>query len=236
MRAVISIVSARIEDYLEATFDLETRGLEPTVTALAESLAVTKGTVVSAVKKLVAAGMLEHERYGAVGLTESGRERALKIFRRHTFVSSLFSDLLGVERDKAVHLACCMEHEMDEDTERRLVVLTQYLSRAKREGAAWFGEMQERVENCTCLPLPLAMLKPGEEGAVAKVTAEGSLKKKILEMGLVPGTPIRFVRVAPLGDPLEIQVRSLSLSLRRSEASTVWIRKEDDRNVSCCGR
>lgn len=232
---MVPIVSARIEDYLEGIFDLETRGLEPTVTVLAENLSVTKGTVVSAVKKLVFAGMLEHEKYGVLNLTESGRERALKIFRRHTFVSSLFSEVLGMERGKAVHLACCMEHEMDEDMERRLIVLTQFLSQGKREGTVWFGQMQERLENCFCLPLPLAMFKPGEEGVVLRVTAEGALKKKLLEMGLVPGTPIRFLRIAPLGDPLEIRVRSLSLSLRRSEASTVWIRKEDDRDVPCCG-
>lgn len=232
---MVPVVSARIEDYLEATFDMETRGLEPTVTALAEGLSVTKGTVVSAVKKLVSAGMLEHEKYGALGLTESGRERALKIFRRHTFVSSLFTDVLGVERGKAVHLACCMEHEMDEDTERRLVVLTQFLARAKREKADWFAEMQDRLETCSCLPLPLVMVKPGEKAIVVRVTAEGSLKKRLLEMGLAPGTPVRFVRFAPLGDPLEVQVRNMSLSLRRNEASTVWVRDEKKTGVPCSG-
>lgn len=228
------MVSARIEDYLEAAFDMETRGLEPTVTALAERLAVTKGTVVSAIKKLVAAGMLEHERYGALGLTDTGRERALKIFRRHTFVSSLFSEVLGVEREKATHLACCMEHEMDEGTEQRLVVLTQFLSQAKREGAPWFAELQARLEKCHCLPMPLVMLDAGGKCTVVRVSAQGPLKRRLLEMGLVPGTSLQFLRTSPLGDPFEIQVGSTLLSLRRSEASTLWVRTEEADSPHCC--
>ncbi len=228
------MVSARIEDYLEAAFDMETRGVEPTVTALAEKLAVTKGTVVSAIKKLVAAGMLDHEKYGALGLTDTGRERALKIFRRHTFVSSLFSEVLGVDRDRAVHLACCMEHEMDEQTEQRLVVLTQFLSQARREKASWFGELQERLLRCHCLPMPLVMVDEGVQCTLVRVTAEGPLKRRLLEMGLVAGTAMTFLRTSPLGDPLEIQVGSTLLSLRRSEASTLWVRTEEADAPHCC--
>lgn len=57
--------------------------------------------------------MLEHEPYGAVRLTEAGREKALKIYRRHEIISSLFIEMLGMDKSQANNLACIMEHEMD---------------------------------------------------------------------------------------------------------------------------
>ena len=50
-----------------------------------------------------------------------------------------------------------------------------------------------------------------------------SYREKLLAFGLTPGTVIEIVRVAPLGDPLEIRVRGTALSLRRGEASAVAV-------------
>ena len=76
-------LTARIEDYLEELYLLESTGREVTVTDLAERLGITKGTVTATVQKLVELGMVEHERYGALHLTPEGRRRGLEVFRRH---------------------------------------------------------------------------------------------------------------------------------------------------------
>ena len=47
--------------------------------------------------------------------------------------------------------------------------------------------------------------------------------QRLMMMGLIPGTPFTVVRVAPLGDPIEIKVRGFNLSLRREEASGLWV-------------
>jgi len=47
-----------------------------------------------------------------------------------------------------------------------------------------------------------------------------------MEMGLLPGTRVRIVRVAPLGDPIELRVRNYSLSVRRAEAAKITVRPE----------
>ncbi len=64
-------------------------------------------------------------------------------------------------------------------------------------------------------------------GAVARVAgyAEGgaAYRQKLLSMGLTPGTAFRMVRVAPLGDPVEIELRGFRLSLRKSEAEALLI-------------
>ncbi len=68
-------------------------------------------------------------------------------------------------------------------------------------------------------------LKAGDSAVVAGFfKGKDSYRKKLLAMGITPGTPFRVVRVAPLGDPVEIQVRGYLVSLRREEAALISVR------------
>jgi len=69
----------------------------------------------------------------------------------------------------------------------------------------------------------LPELSPGEKGKVVKVTGEGSMHRRILDMGIVRGVEIDVERVAPLGDPMEISLRGYHLSLRKEEAACIII-------------
>lgn len=70
----------------------------------------------------------------------------------------------------------------------------------------------------------LNTLIPGERGIVGKLaTPSFEVRQRLLEMGLTKGITIRVVRVAPLGDPIEIELRGYRLSLRRKEAEAVMI-------------
>ena len=72
----------------------------------------------------------------------------------------------------------------------------------------------------------LKTLKPGMEARVVRVHGEGALRRRIMEMGLTPGAPIRVRKIAPLGDPVEILVRGYALSLRKADAALVEISME----------
>lgn len=67
----------------------------------------------------------------------------------------------------------------------------------------------------------LDLFKPDEKGRVKAVCAEGKLRRRILDMGVTPGVEIVMKKAAPLGDPLEINLRGYSLSVRKSEAQTI---------------
>ena len=71
----------------------------------------------------------------------------------------------------------------------------------------------------------LADLKPGTR-AVVTGFATGDVPGRLLEMGLLPGTPVEVVRAAPLGDPLDVRVRGYHLSLRCHEARLVAVEAE----------
>jgi ferrous iron transport protein A len=59
---------------------------------------------------------------------------------------------------------------------------------------------------------------------VTRVEGDRAFRRRIMEMGLVPGTQVRVVAVAPLGDPLTLELRSSKLSIRKSEAAEVQVR------------
>lgn len=69
-----------------------------------------------------------------------------------------------------------------------------------------------------------AGLKAGDRAVVSGFyKGKDSYRKKLLAMGITPGTLLKVVRVAPLGDPVEIQVRGYLVSLRREEASLISV-------------
>ena len=69
----------------------------------------------------------------------------------------------------------------------------------------------------------LAQTRKGQVVTIARVAGEGSFRRRLMELGLVPGTQVEVVGVAPLGDPLELLVRGGSLSIRRAEAEGVSV-------------
>ncbi|MDH4035888.1 MAG: ferrous iron transport protein A [Candidatus Krumholzibacteria bacterium] len=66
-------------------------------------------------------------------------------------------------------------------------------------------------------------LTPGARAIIQDIVGGGPLVRRLMDLGLVPGTPVHYVRSAPLGDPLELVVRGTHLSLRRSEAARVHV-------------
>jgi ferrous iron transport protein A len=69
----------------------------------------------------------------------------------------------------------------------------------------------------------LVSVAPGESARVKSVGGEGSAARRLMDLGLIRGTPIKVVRVAPLGDPIEVSLRGFMLTLRRSEAEHVVV-------------
>lgn len=69
----------------------------------------------------------------------------------------------------------------------------------------------------------LDQLSPGQRVRVARVTGTGALRRRLMDMGLIPGVEIELLRAAPLGDPLEYKLRGYHLSLRKIEAQGIEV-------------
>ena len=71
--------------------------------------------------------------------------------------------------------------------------------------------------------MTLNEVKVGEKATVVRLTGEGAVKRRIMDMGLTKGTAVAVVKVAPIGDPIELDVRGYSLSIRKDEAAMVEV-------------
>ena len=78
------------------------------------------------------------------------------------------------------------------------------------------------------MELTLEQLKDGEKGIVERIELTGPTKRRLIEMGITPGTNVQVRKRAPLGDPIEIYIRRYSLTLRAEDARRIFVRRVAD--------
>jgi ferrous iron transport protein A len=76
----------------------------------------------------------------------------------------------------------------------------------------------------TAAPQPLTSLGAGMAATVAEINLPPATRPRLMELGLLVGTPVELVRFAPMGDPVEIKIRGYNLTLRRHEAEQILVR------------
>ena len=111
-------ISSAVEDYAKAIYALELRGGEPVSTnALAERLGVTPASASGMVKRLGELGLVEHQPYHGVSLTDDGRRVALEVMRHHRLLELYLVQSLGVPWDRVHEEAEVLEHVLSEELE-----------------------------------------------------------------------------------------------------------------------
>ena len=74
----------------------------------------------------------------------------------------------------------------------------------------------------------LNSLLPGEQAVIQRIGATvHNVRQRLLELGLTKGTCVELIRMAPMGDPIEVKIKGYRLSLRKLEAEAVLVRKEN---------
>jgi len=132
-----------IEDYLEAIHVL---GLEREVVRvrdIAGTLGVSMPSVTGMLAKLKKRGLVKHERYEPVSLTERGRKRAEAVYKRHMELRHFLEVILGIKKEKAEEQACRLEHAVSEDTLTRLTKLIDYIGNCRLGREHWTEGFQE---------------------------------------------------------------------------------------------
>ena len=76
------------------------------------------------------------------------------------------------------------------------------------------------------MQIKLSQFHIGQSGTILMVAGEGRVRRRLFDMGVTPGAQITLVKVAPLGDPLELNLRGYALSLRKCEAELVTMEVE----------
>ena len=224
------ILSSSKEDYLETILDLYKELKEVRVTDIASKLEVAKASVSQAIYNLKKDGLVRQEKYGLVELTQKGQSIAEKVKYRHVILKKFLIEVLGVSSKIAGKDACLMEHVVSPQTMEKLIEFMEKRNQTN-EGNMLFANTSNEVKNCKDkVPLEnsihtkaLNELKIGQHGKVIRIAAKDPIRKRILEMGITPGTEVNVKGVAPLGDPVEVLVRGYHLTLRKEEAANVYV-------------
>jgi DtxR family Mn-dependent transcriptional regulator len=216
-------LSERTEDYLEEIFSLEMEGQEPSVTALSRNLGVSKASVVSALKKLCDQGCLVQEKYGTPHLTDTGKEQALKIFRRHQHLAYLLREIIGIKPNVASEVACAMEHLLDADSEKKLAAFVDFYCLSTKEHRQWVDKLRNGLDNPKDLSKPLLMMEEGELGKVVRVTARELLRNRLFDSGFVPGASIKCTKRSSRDQMIEVYLDGSPAVMTMREALAVWI-------------
>jgi DtxR family Mn-dependent transcriptional regulator len=116
-----AILSASLEDYLEAILQLERTSRVARVSEIADHLGVSRPSVTGALRNLSARGLVSHAPYSHATLTEEGTCIALEVERRHLAMRDFLTQVLGVEEHQADITACRLEHVLDAEVLERFI-------------------------------------------------------------------------------------------------------------------
>jgi DtxR family Mn-dependent transcriptional regulator len=195
--------SSAVEDYTKSIYALEERDEQPVSTnALAERLGVTPASASGMVKRLGELGLVVHQRYHGVQLTEAGRRVALEVIRHHRLLELYLVQSLGVPWDRVHEEAEVLEHVLSEELEE---LIARKLGDPTRDPhgdpiPTRDLEIEERVTHS------LEALQAGDRGIFARVSdADPEMLRYLAARGIAPGDQLEVIERQPFGGPLFVR-------------------------------
>jgi len=196
-------ISSAIEDYAKAIYALELRAGEAVTTnALAERLGVTPGSASGMVKRLAELGLVEHEPYRGVQLTEDGRRVALEVIRHHRLLELYLVQSLGVPWDRVHEEAEVLEHVLSEELEELIAAKLGNPTRDPHGDPIPTRELTIEEEPTQSLQ----SLEAGASGRFTRVSdSDPEMLRFLADRGISPGDTFEVIDKQPFGGPLFIR-------------------------------
>jgi DtxR family Mn-dependent transcriptional regulator len=193
-----------VEDYAKAIHALARRGDGPVGTsALADRLGVSPGTVTAMLKRMADMGLVEHEPYHGVALTEAGERVALEVIRHHRLIESYLAEALGMPWDRVHEEAEVLEHYISEDLEERIATALGNPSHDPHGDPIPDRGLEVASEE----GVSVADLEPGEGGVFSRVSdSDPEMLRYLDERGIHPGVGLAVLRREPFEGPLYVEV------------------------------
>ena len=210
-------LSENLEDYLEVISALSAENGFARLTDIANAMSVKKPSATAALNTLSDKGLVEYEKYKPVVLTEEGRQRAQNVCKKHKLLRGFFTGVLGVDEVSANIAACRMEHALDDSIMEKLV---DFLKGSGSNSCSKCARKKEAL--CADCPhaVPLSELGVGERAVVL-----ASVKSKSGGVLLPADSLVVLLRRAPLGDPVIVRVNDSEISLRKSQAEKIAVKR-----------
>jgi DtxR family Mn-dependent transcriptional regulator len=213
-------LTAPVEDYLKAIFELERSGEPAETNAIARMLGIAPASVSGMVRRLAEQGLITHERYRGARLTSAGRRAALKTLRRHRVIEAYLTSALGYSWDRVHDEAERLEHAAsDELIDKMAAAIGE--PETDPHGAP-IPTREGRLNEKTVVPL--ASLEPGDSARVERVSDEnGDRLRYLAELGIVPGAVVQIVAREPFEGPIALRVDDANRTIGQELASQILV-------------
>jgi DtxR family Mn-dependent transcriptional regulator len=191
-----------VEDYAKAIYTLARRSEGPVgTTAVAERLGVSPGTVTAMLKRMADLGLLEHQPYHGVTLTERGERVALEVIRHHRLIEAFLAESLGMPWDRVHDEAEVLEHYISEDLEQRI---------ADKLGDPHVDPHGDPIPSAELALADdetrrLSELEPGASATFTRVSdSNPEMLRYLAERGITPGVELTVTDRQPFGGPISV--------------------------------
>lgn len=196
-----------VEDYLKTIYKLQSNMGKVPTSAIAGRLGVAPPSATSMITRLAELGLLRHDRYRGVELTEKGARAALEVIRHHRLWELFLSEALKVPLDRVHEEAERLEHLLSDDLEERM---DQALGYPTVDPHGDPIPSKEGVLTPESAPT-LADLAPNQPAQVKRVPdSDPALLRYLGEIGLVPGAQVVVTEHAPFDGPVFLTIGSRS--------------------------
>jgi DtxR family Mn-dependent transcriptional regulator len=210
-----------VEDYAKAIYALQENQDTVGITALAQRLNVTPASASGMVRKLDELGLVTHERYHGVRLTDAGTRLALEMIRHHRLLELYLAESLGMPWDRVHQEAEVLEHVLSEELEALIAAKLGNPTHDPHGDPIPSADLVITEERTACL----STLEPGEEATVVRISdAEPEMLRYLAARAIVPGTRLRVVDKQPFGGPLFVEVGGATHALGAHIATAMRVR------------
>ncbi|GAA1407877.1 transcriptional regulator [Glutamicibacter uratoxydans] len=219
----VNQLSDSAQNYLKIIYGLNEWSDEPvTASVIASKSGMKLSTVSGALTKLRQQGLLDHAPYGAVSLTDIGREYAVAMVRRHRLIETFLVQMLNYGWEQVHDEAEQLEHAVSDFMIERIDELLEYPTRDPH------GDPIPTASGEVAIPqaIQLAHVKDGSRVVVERISDDDSdLLQYFLEQGITVGAQLQITAGDPFSDTLEIQADSTKEPLRLGirATSSVWV-------------
>lgn len=205
------------QDILETIYELEKNKGKARLTDIALKLEFSKSRTNQEIKKLISMGLVQEDKYGPIVLTKLGLFEAERIMFTHLLIKTFLKSHLGLDEETSEKDACAIEHIISEETIKAIV---KHLEKDLDN----IGDFNlTEAEEYLVKKKRLSELKIGQKARILKIEGLRSIKKRIMEFGIIKGEIIELIGIAPFGDPLSYKLNDFNLSLRIKEADNVIV-------------
>ncbi len=218
-------VTAPAEDYLKIIYELERSGDPATTNGIAARLSLSPASVSGMIRRLAAQGLLDHERYHGVRLTDDGRRIALRIVRRHRIIEAYLTGALGYDWDSVHDEAERLEHAASDDLVDRMAAAIGEPD-TDPHGAPIPTREGRIVERAA---VALDLLHPGDRARVLRVSDDdGERLRYVARLGLTPGARLEVLEREPFGGTWRLRVAGREEEVTIGAALAAVIETERD--------